>query len=60
MNQKPKSETKNELLTVEQLENLPTYQPGVIVKAIQEQFFEHKSQGRDGFARAIALEWVVK
>ena len=60
MNKKTEPQPKNPPLTVEQLENLPTYQPGVIVKAIQAKFFEHKSQGRDGFARALAMEWVVK
>ena len=53
-----KSDTS--LLTVEELECLPTYQVGQIVTAVQQMFHQHKSEGRDGFARAIAYEWIVR
>lgn len=52
--------TTETLLTVEQLEALPTYQKGVIVTAVQEMCLKHKAEGRDRDSRAIAYEWVVK
>lgn len=55
-NQEPTTEA---LLSIEQLEALPVYQPNVIVKAVKAMFFEHKKEGRDGFACAIAQEWIV-
>jgi hypothetical protein len=52
--------TSETLLTIEELEAIPTYQKGVISTVIQDKFFEHKEAGDDRAARAIAYEWVVK
>ena len=52
--------TSETLLTIEELEAIPTYQKGVIVTYIQEICLKHKAEGRDRDSRAIAYEWVVK
>lgn len=49
-----------ELWSIERLESIPFYPLGKTLKTVENKFFEHKSEGRDGFARALAYEWVVR
>ena len=42
------------------LEAIPVFPKGKTYSYMEQTFLNHKKEGRDGFARAIASEWVVR
>lgn len=45
---------------IELLESIPTYPLGQTLVGVEKTFKKHLAEGRDGFARAVASEWILK
>ena len=61
MSKKKASKTTESIESIRaKLEAIPVFPKGKTYSYMEQTFLNHKKEGRDGFARAIASEWVVR